>query len=691
MLIDTEDLDVAASESGRGTQQFGATGDSSLEADESDTDDMLTDVGNHDASIGLRHLDDDDWIDDDADNWAESDDEYSEPNDGIHGSNNGDNINRARLVRVLLGPSADAVQAQQGREESKGGNADDCDETEPTLAEAPAPAATPVESHAPAAVPVEPPAPATAPKRGKRGAARCASKRAYDQSSWCSNCVTLNAMTTKPRGAAKSYPCTGLQVATEAPAPPPPLTELSRAPVPRNMFEPSDPTMRDKRSGHRRYCASASASHTGVVIATEPTGLDAAFAKGAAAKIYTDLARQCGDSTFVTEHVRPVIDRLVSNAAAARQSAREATSKAHTALAAEAHAKRLLAKVLNDDKRLARHRPVITELVGSGFGTANTLREHASNWVQKIEAAYAGDTWKQMQLAAALAERLALKKSSFERPADKKVVAAVIASLRMYYHTLRQRHAGRYPNDVRAAKMGVDMAVSIAVGGCQASLSAISETLGADRSALGAARKHWLAWCKGDGELLVAFRGRVRADKTPEDWVEFVRRAWLEEEITRAAESSHDSLRNPHDKNDKESYRIHWLEMRRGAAVKKIQELGKAQFPGSFQYSDGRERPDGFELSYTIIMFIMPFQVKPAGRHVCLCRYHLQWQYMVEGYYNYRVHLRRVNSDVKRDCKCELTSNAFDFRRTRVCSERGVTTAHACRHERQITSRALHR
>ena len=237
ILIATKDLDVAASEAGPGTQQSGATDVSLLEADESDTDDMLTDVGNHDVGIGLRHLSDGDWIEDDADNWFESDNEYSESNDGIHGSNNGDNANRARLVRVLPWPSAVAVQAQQGREESKGGNADDCDETEPILVEAPAPAATPVESHGPAAVPVEPPAPATALKRGKRGTARCAFKRPYDQSSWCSNCVTLNAMMTKPRGAAKSYPCTGLQVVIEAPAPQPPFTELLRTPVPRNIFE----------------------------------------------------------------------------------------------------------------------------------------------------------------------------------------------------------------------------------------------------------------------------------------------------------------------------------------------------------------------------------------------------------------------------------------------------------------------
>ena len=62
---------------------------------------------------------------------------------------------------------------------------------------------------------------------------------------------------------------------------------------------------------------------------------------------------------------------------------------------------------------------------------------------------------------------------------------------------------------------------------------------------------------------------------------------------------------------------------------------------------------------------MMPFQVKTVGRHVCLCRYHLQWQYLVEGFYNYRVHLRRCIRDL--GCKCTLTSNPFDFRRGRVC------------------------
>ena len=99
-----------------------------------------------------------------------------------------------------------------------------------------------------------------------------------------------------------------------------------------------------------------------------------------------------------------MIQRLVNDAAAARQAAREETSKAHAALAGEAQSKRVLAAVLNDDRRLARHRPIIiTQLAGSGFGSARSLRNHAKSWVQQIEAAYAGDTRKQMQLATALA------------------------------------------------------------------------------------------------------------------------------------------------------------------------------------------------------------------------------------------------------------------------------------------------
>ena len=639
---------------------------------------MFMDVENDDC-------DDDDWtrIERDDGDWtrmSDDDDDYEDENQDE--PEDGRNAKRARLVRVLPRGGASFLvppgmrgwlhsEKQPGHQESKDvnigmANGDSLTTVVPLaskLATAPPaepPAATPAEAEAPA------PAPAAQKRRGGRGAARCTSRAPYNTPAWCANCKTLAAMTIKPRGVAQSFPCTGLQLEAEAP-PPPPLTELSRAPAKRNTLTLTE-DIRSRGTGLRLTKPERSRNGDAAV----PAGIDAAFAKGAASKIYSDLAANApnNDDGFVSTHVRPVIQRLVNEAAAAKQSAREANAVALAARTAETHAKRLLTKVLNDDKRLARHKPIIEQLIGRGFDSDRSLREHAADWVQKIEVAYAGDTWKQMQLAGALAERLALRKAVFERPSDQKVVTAVISSLQAYYRALRERHAGRYPNDVRAAKMGVDQAVAIAVDDCPASLTAIASLLGADRHALSDASTRWLAWCNGDENLLVAFRGRLRKDKTPTEWAEFVRRAWLTEEVTRAAESSHDSIRNPHDKRDKEDHRIHWLEMRKGDAVTKIQQLARAEFNAESTYLDGSKRPDGFQLSYKIIMFLMPFQVKQVGRHVCLCRYHLQWQYMVEGYYNYRVTLRRVSRDAERDCKCELTSNPYDFRRLRVCRDR---------------------
>ena len=204
------------------------------------------------------------------------------------------------------------------------------------------PAATPAEAEAPA------PAPAAQKRRGGRGAARCTSRAPYNTPAWCANCKTLAAMTIKPRGVAQSFPCTGLQLEAEAP-PPPPLTELSRAPAKRNTLTLTE-DIRSRGTGLRLTKPESSQNGDAAV----PTGIDAAFAKGAASKIYSDLAANAPDNDdgFVSTHVRPVIQRLVNEAAAAKQSAREANAVALAARTAETHAKRLLTKVLNDDKSM---------------------------------------------------------------------------------------------------------------------------------------------------------------------------------------------------------------------------------------------------------------------------------------------------------------------------------------------------
>jgi hypothetical protein len=143
--------------------------------------------------------------------------------------------------------------------------------------------------------PVEEPVP-TERKRGSRGRSRCSTKQPFNEPVWCQNCKTLNAMTTKPRSAARSFPCTGLLL--DVPAPPPPLAILTREPRARDMYVP-ETSLREQALGFDRRLTAPS-KHGSTVI-TEPTGLDAAFAKGAAAKIYTDLAVNAPDDKYVTK------------------------------------------------------------------------------------------------------------------------------------------------------------------------------------------------------------------------------------------------------------------------------------------------------------------------------------------------------------------------------------------------------
>ena len=79
-----------------------------------------------------------------------------------------------------------------------------------------------------------------------------------------------------------------------------------------------------------------------------------------------------------------------------------------------------------------------------------------------------------------------------------------------------------------------------------------------------------------------------------------------------------------------------------------------------------------FTWSWWYTTKVRPFFVKPAGREVCVCVYHLRFDLFVEAQYNY---LKRLRSDLKL-CTCQHTNHKspIDFRRaftcTRVNSER---------------------
>ena len=128
---------------------------------------------------------------------------------------------------------------------------------------------------------------------------------------------------------------------------------------------------------------------------------------------------------------------------------------------------------------------------------------------------------------------------------------------------------------------------------------------------MGAGRKQFELWLNGDEDLIVAFKAKVRRDKLPDEWLEFVEEAWLHEDITRASECKRDSVRDPRPgkRSDKTKYRVHFLEQKLETVVEKINTMGRAKFDPDFEYADGQKRAV-FEVSWTIIVMLKSFRVK---------------------------------------------------------------------------------
>ena len=127
--------------------------------------------------------------------------------------------------------------------------------------------------------------------------------------------------------------------------------------------------------------------------------------------------------------------------------------------------------------------------------------------------------------------------------------------------------------------------------------------------------------------------------RTPDNWIDWVtNEAWLHEQVTRTSAGMHECVRNPRNRSDPTRYPIHWLETKKSTAVLTINQLGKVRFG------------DHFQLSYTVVTSLIHFSVKPVTRSTCLCRWHLQWQLMIRGLYNFRKRLR-VHARIRCDCE----------------------------------------
>ena len=172
------------------------------------------------------------------------------------------------------------------------------------------------------------------------------------------------------------------------------------------------------------------------------------------------------------------------------------------------------------------------------------------------------------QLAKAISERLR------EENDNSFAACAIIDALRDFVHTLQSTYPGRFPTAVETVYNALSMAVSTAASP-SLPLWKVGSIFGVGVEHLRRSRARYLRWGdSGDPSDLLRLR-QIRFDAHPPEWREWVREvAWRHPEVTRASESSYDSIRNPFTRLDTTAYRIHWLEMRMSEAVEKISALG---------------------------------------------------------------------------------------------------------------------
>jgi len=217
------------------------------------------------------------------------------------------------------------------------------------------------------------------------------------------------------------------------------------------------------------------------------------------------------------------------------------------------------------------HKAILKAIVGNGYAHDESgrrlLRMHAAAIVEKIQATAKGDLLGQMQLAEAVKRRLS--PANFEPDKDLYVALAIAESIRAWMKELKSKYHGRFPNEVRAAYRAVHQAVATACSDPQykgildkVSTQDKARLLDTSRKMLEEERDRFAHFLEGDIEHLVELRGKMRSDKFPEEWADFIVAAWLSEHCTRESERTSDEIRNPNSKKDLSTYRIHWLELK---------------------------------------------------------------------------------------------------------------------------------
>ncbi len=121
---------------------------------------------------------------------------------------------------------------------------------------------------------------------------------------------------------------------------------------------------------------------------------------------------------------------------------------------------------------------------------------------------------------------------------------AIVESVKSWLKEIKNKFKGTFPNDIRSLYHGVHQAVSLA----DAKRSDVARLLGTSSRLLKEGHARFWAFIEGKIEDLVEFRDKMRSDKFPEEWAEFIVETWCSDRCTRASERSSDEMRNPNTK-----------------------------------------------------------------------------------------------------------------------------------------------
>ena len=155
---------------------------------------------------------------------------------------------------------------------------------------------------------------------------------------------------------------------------------------------------------------------------------------------------------------------------------------------------------------------------------------HAQEVVELILKQAGEDVLKQIELAAAVKDRLTDVNPNKDLP----VALAIVESVKSWLKEIKNKFKGRFPNDIRSLYQGVHQAVSLA----DAKRSDVARLLGTSSRLLKEGRARFWAFIEGKIKDLVELRGEMRSDKFPEEWAEFIVETWCSDRCTRASERS---------------------------------------------------------------------------------------------------------------------------------------------------------